>query len=208
MYTRPSATCGWISNAPWLLFSRLLSTQIVFPVAALSANTEVDESPYTVPSATAPPSGPGPLFSGMFTWYSHFSLPVARASAYTLASSSCRYTTPSCTTGGAVSEPIPETLAAAVPASLNAQASRRPDTFAAEIAEPGTSLALAISPFGSGHDPVGAAAPGNAVLAGAALPPPLHAAASIVIETSTVTGTNSRIPARARPASFPLIRPT
>jgi hypothetical protein len=31
------------------------------------------------------------------------------------------------------------------------------------------------------------------VLAGAALPP-LHAAASIVIETSTVTGTNSRTP--------------
>jgi hypothetical protein len=110
-----------------------------------------------------------------------------------LASSSCRYTTPSCTTGGAVSEPIPETPAAAVPASLNAQASRRPSTFAAEIAEPGTSLVLAMPPFGSGHDPVGAAAPGNAVLAGAALPP-LHAAASIVIETSTVTGTNSRTP--------------
>jgi hypothetical protein len=55
------------------------------------------------------------------------------------------------------------------------------------------SLVLAMSPFGSGHDPVAAAAPGNAVLAGAALPP-LHAAASIVIETSTVTGTNSRTP--------------
>ena len=32
-------------------------------------------------SATATPSGPGPLFSGMPTRYSHFSLPVARATA-------------------------------------------------------------------------------------------------------------------------------
>ena len=53
-----------------------------------------------------------------------------------------------------------------------------------------------------------AAAPGNAVLAGAALPPPLHAAASMVIETSRVAGTNSRTPGRARLASFALIRPT
>ena len=82
-----------------------------------------------------------------------------------------------------------------------------PDTFAAEIAESGASLVLAMSPFGYGHDPLGAAAPGKAVLAGAALPPP-HAAASIVIETSTVTGTNCRTPGRARPASFALIRLT
>ena len=132
---------------------------------------------------------------------------MASASAYTLASSSCRYTTPSCTTGAAVSEPILETPAAAVPDSLNAHASRSADTFADEIAEPGASLVLARSPFGYGHDPDGAAAPGNAVLAGAGLPP-LHAAASIVIETSTVTGTNSRTPGRTRPASFALIRPT
>ena len=43
--------------------------------------TVVDVSPYTAPPATATPSGPGPLFSGTFTWYSHFSLPVASASA-------------------------------------------------------------------------------------------------------------------------------
>ena len=173
------------------------------PVAAFSANTEVDESPYTVPSATATPSGPGPLFSGRLTWYSHFSLPVASASAYTLASSSCRYTTPPCTTGGAVSEPIPATPAAAVPVSLNAQASRSPDTFAAEIAESGAFLVLARSPFGYGHDPAGAAAPGNVVLAGAGLPL-LHAAPSTV----TATATASPAAERGRPVSFALIRLT
>ena len=178
----------------------MLSTQIVLPVAAFSANTEVDVSPYTTPAATATPSGPGPLFSGTFTWYSHFSLPVASASAYTLASWSCRYTTPSCTTGGAVSEPSPATPAAAVPVSLNAHASRSPDTFAAEIAESGASLVLARSPFGYGHDPDGAAAPGNAVLTGAGLLP-LHAAASTVTETSRA----SPAPARARPPSLALI---
>ena len=143
----------------------------------------------------------------MLTGYSHFSLPVASASAYTLASSSCRYTTPSCTTGGAVSEPMPETPAAAGPASLNVQASRRPDTFAAEIAESGTSLVLARPPSGSGHDPAGTAAPGNVVLAGAGLLP-LHPAASTVTETSTATGTSSRTPGRAHEASFAFIRPT
>jgi hypothetical protein len=89
---------------------------------------------------------------------------------------------------------------------LNAQASRRPDTFAAEIAEPGMSRVLAMPPFGSGHDPAGAAAPAKAVLVGAALPL-LHAAASVVTETIMVTGMNSRAAGRARSASFVLIRP-
>ena len=172
---------------------------------AFSANTEVDESPYTMPSATVTPSGPGPLFSGRLTWYSHFSLPVVSASAYTLASSSCRYTTPSCTTGGAVSEPSPETPAAAGPVSLNAQASRRLDTFAAEIAESGATLVLAMSPSGDGHDPDGAAAPANAVLTGAGVLP-VHAAASTVTAVITITGTSSLAPGPARKVSFALIR--
>jgi hypothetical protein len=62
-------------------------------------------------------------------------------------------------------------------ASLTAQASRSLDTFAAEITEPGASLVLPMSAFGYGHDPAGAAAPGNVVRTGAALAPP-HAAAS------------------------------
>ena len=58
---------------------------MTFPVAALSAKTAVGVSPYTTPLATATPSGPGPVFSGMFTGYSHSSFPVAREIAYTLA---------------------------------------------------------------------------------------------------------------------------
>ena len=80
-----------------------------------------------------------------------------------------------------------------MPVSLNAQASRRVDTSAAEIAESGASLVLAMSPFGYGHAPDGAAAPGNAVLAGAGLLP-LHAAASTTTQTSTVTWTDSLAP--------------
>jgi hypothetical protein len=87
---------------------------------------------------------------------------------------------------------------------LNAQASRRLDTFAAEIAEPGASLVLPMSPFGYGHDPPGAAAPANAVLTGAGLPL-LHAVASTVIKASNVAGANSRTPGPARPISFALI---
>jgi hypothetical protein len=79
-----------------------------------------------------------------------------------------------------------------------------PDTFAAEIAESGAFLVLAMSPFGYGHDPVGAAAPGKAVLTGAGLPP-LQAATSIVIEMSKVTGTNSRTQGHPRPVSFAFI---
>ena len=142
------------------------------PVAALRAKTEVDVSPYTIPSATATPSGPGPVASGTFTWYSHFSRPVARASAYTLASWSCTYTTPPLTTGAAVSEPAYDTPAAAWPASLNAQASRSRDTFADEITEPGATLVLASCPFGYGHCPEGGVAPGDLVVSGAVLPPP------------------------------------
>ena len=90
-----------------------------------------------------------------------------------------------------------------MPVSLNVQASRSPDTFAAEITESGASLVLARSPFGYGHDPAGAAAPGNAVLTGAGLPL-LHAAASTV----TATTTASPAPERGRPVSFALIRLT
>src|SRR5580704_6004625 len=43
--TRPSATCGWISNVPWPLLSRSLLTQIFLPVLALSAKTVVGEIP-------------------------------------------------------------------------------------------------------------------------------------------------------------------
>jgi hypothetical protein len=69
------------------------------------------------------------------------------------------------------------------------------------------SRVLAIPPFGSGHDPAGAAAPGRVVLVGAALSL-LHAATSMVIETSAVAGTSSRTPGRAREASFVFIRLT
>ncbi len=132
---------------------------MVLPVAAFSAKTVSDDVPYTAPPPTATPSGPGPLFSAMPTRYSHFSLPVASASAYTLAYWSWMYTTPSWTTGGAVSDPVYETPAAAGPVSLNAHASRRPDTLAAEITESGATLVLAMSASGYGHDPDGAAAP-------------------------------------------------
>src|ERR1022692_1291712 len=87
-YPRPSATCGWISNVPSPLLSRWLLTQIVLPVRALSAKTVVGETPYTVRPTTATPSGPGPVFIGGLSSYSHFSLPVASASAYTFASRS------------------------------------------------------------------------------------------------------------------------
>jgi hypothetical protein len=117
-----------------------------------------------------------------------------------LPSWSCKYTTPPRTTGGAVSAPRLWTPAAAVPVSLNAHASRSPDTFAAEITASGAFLVLARSPFGSGHDPDGAAAPANAVLTGAGLPL-LHAAASTVTDTTTA----SPAPARARLPSFAVI---
>ena len=133
----------------------------------MSANTAVDVSPYTRPSATATPLGPGPVFSGVFTWYSHFSLPVARDIAYTLAYRSCMYTTPSATTGFAASEPAPCRFAAPWPVSLNVHASLSWDTFAAEIVEPVASLVLARSPFGYGQDPDGAAAPANVLVTGA-----------------------------------------
>ena len=189
------------------MFSKWLSTQIVLPVAALRAKTELDVSPYTVPSVIATPSGPGPLASGTSTWYSHFSLPVASASAYTLASWSCRYTTPSCTTGAAVSEPT-ETPAAALPVSLNAQASRSCDTFADEIAEPGASLVLARSPFGYGHDPVGAAAPGNTLVTGGPGLLPPDGAATMVTQTNAITGAQTLTPAYRRPVSLARIRLT
>ena len=136
---------------------------------AFRANTEVDVSPYTVPLATATPSGPGPLFSGTLARYSHISLPVASASVYTLASSSCMYTTPPCTTGPAVNAPTPGTPAAAVPDSLNAHASRSVDTFADEMTEPGASRVLARLPLGYGHCPEGDAVGGRLVATGAAL---------------------------------------
>ena len=47
------------------------------------------------------------------------------------------------------------------------QASRRLDTFADDTEEPAASRVLARSPFGYGHDPDGAAAPGNLLVAGA-----------------------------------------
>src|SRR5271169_5792599 len=71
-YTRPSATWGWISKVPWPLLSRWLLIQIFLPVRAFSAKTDVGEIPYTVPSATETPSGPGPVFIGVLSWYSHF----------------------------------------------------------------------------------------------------------------------------------------
>jgi hypothetical protein len=80
------------------------------------------------------------------------------------------------------------------------------DTLAAEMAELGASLVLAMSPFGYGHDPVGTAAPGKAEVIGAVLP--LHAAANMDIETSKVTGRKSFAPRRPRPVSFALARPT
>jgi hypothetical protein len=70
------------------LLSRWLLTQIFVPVRACSAKAVAGEIPYTVPPATATPSGPGPLFIGVLSWYSHFSVPVASASAYTFASRS------------------------------------------------------------------------------------------------------------------------
>jgi hypothetical protein len=91
-----------------------------------------------------------------------------------------------------------------VPASLKAQASRRPDTFADVIAESGATLVLPMSPFGYGHDPVGTAAPAKAVLTGAG-PPLLHPVASTVITTSNVAGANSLTPGRARLVSSVLI---
>ncbi len=54
---------------------------MTLPVRALSAKTVAEVSPYTTPPETATPSGPGPLFSGTPTWYSHSSFPVARRSA-------------------------------------------------------------------------------------------------------------------------------
>ena len=106
--------------------------------------------------------------------------------------------------GGQVSRSA-ETPAAARPASLNVQASRSPDTFAAEIAEPGAFLVLAMSPFGYGHDPEGAAAPGNVVLTGAGLPLPQAAAASRVTETNIINGTGSLAPKHAPNVGFALI---
>ena len=58
------------------------------------------------------------------------------------------YTAPPCTTGPAVSDPVPARPAAGVPVSLNAQASCSRATFADEIVEPGATLVLARSPFG------------------------------------------------------------
>ena len=134
----------------------------------------------------------------MFTSYSHFSLPVASASAYTLASWSCRYTTPPVTTGAAVNEPAYDTAAAASPASSNAQVSRSCDTFADEITEPGASLVLASSPFGYGHCPEGDAVPGNLVVSEAALLPPPPAAAGIVTEARRAAGSSKYAPKGAR----------
>jgi hypothetical protein len=136
---------------------------MTFPVAAFSAKAAVDVSPYTTPLATATPSGPGPDFSGMFTWYSHVSCPVASEIAYTLASRSCMYTVPFTTTGAAANEPAPDTPFAAVPVSLNVHASFSWETFADEICAPVTSLVLARFPLGSAHDPAGRAAPANAL---------------------------------------------
>src|SRR3984957_15147285 len=135
-YTRPAATCGWISNVPWPVPSRWLSAQIFLPVRALSAKTVVGEIPYTVPSATATPSGPGPVFIGVSSLYSHFSLPVASASAYTFASRSWIYTTPFTTIGFAARAPSGPTPAAAGPVMWNVQACLSPDTFADVIVEP------------------------------------------------------------------------
>jgi len=70
------------------LLSRWLLTQIFLPVRAFSAKTVVGEIPYTIPPTTATPSGPGPVFIGVLSSYSHFSLPVASASVYTFASRS------------------------------------------------------------------------------------------------------------------------
>src|ERR1700759_3672949 len=103
----------------------------------------------------------------MFAWYSQRSWPVARATAYTLAYRSCRYTVPPATTGAAASEPRCATPPAAVPASLNVHASRSRDTLADEIPEPAASLVLARSPFGYGDDPAGVAAPADLTVVGA-----------------------------------------
>ena len=81
------------------------------------------------------------------------------------------YTTPSDTTGAAVSEPEYDTPAAALPVSSNDQASLSCDTLADEITEPGATLVLARSPFGYGHCPEGAVAPGKVVVNGVGLLP-------------------------------------
>ncbi len=119
---------------------------------------------------------------------------MASVRAYTLASWSWRYTTPLDTTGAAVSEPEYDTPAAAVPASLNAQASRSVDTFADEITEPGASLVLARLPFGYGHCPEGGAAPGKSVVTGVELLSPPVAGGSVVTETRRAAGRNKRTP--------------
>ena len=116
-------------------------------MAAGRAKTDVGVSPYTLPSATATPLGPGPLRSGALHRYSHSSFPEASASAYTLESRSCRYTTPPCTIGAAANEPDPPTPAAALPVSLNVQAGLSLDTSADEIVECGATRVFARSAF-------------------------------------------------------------
>ena len=88
------------------------------------------------------------------------------------------------------------------PVSLNAQASLSPATFDADIVEPGAVRVLAMSPFGYGHDPDGAAAPANAWVAGGGLLPP-HAAATRATAATTTT-TIAGAPSLARGPAGPL----
>jgi len=86
-----------------------------------------------------------------------------------------------------------------VPDSLNVHASFSDATFDDEIRDPAASLVLARSPFGSVHDPAGAAAPANALDVGAGGAEELHPATAppqARLAAASVSGAILRYPAR------------
>jgi hypothetical protein len=89
------------------------------------------------------------------------------------------YTVLFTTTGAAANEPAPLTPFAAVPVSLNVHASFSDATFDEEIRDPAAFRVLSRSPFGSAHDPAGAAAPANLLDVGAGGAEELHPATTI-----------------------------
>jgi hypothetical protein len=102
------------------------------------------------------------------------------------------YTTPFATTGAAANEPAPDTPVAAVPVSLNVHASFSDATFDEEIRDPVASRELARSPFGYAEAPAGAAAPANALEAGAGCPEELHPATMIPpVKLATVSASGA-----------------
>src|ERR1700735_4560458 len=102
------------------------------------------------------------------------------------------YTTPFATTGAAANEPAPDTPVAAVPVSSNVHASFSDATFDAESRDPVASRELARSPFGYAEAPAGAAAPENALEAGAGCPEELHPATMIPpVKLATVSASGA-----------------